>query len=94
MESWQILEALEILLVAGAFVSTVWIVARAWAVRRSRAATPPEVARVAEAMERLSERVDRIRDGVDELAERLDFNERMLAQLAERKQNIRRLPAD
>jgi hypothetical protein len=83
MESYQIQNVIEMLIISISSLSALWIVTRAWIGRRGRIGAP-DLARLTESVDRLRETVEGMRVEVGDVGERLEFTERVLAQLADR----------
>jgi hypothetical protein len=82
MESYQIQDLLQMLIVTGGTLTGLWIIARTVILRKSNPAGG-DTARLQESVETLQEHVRRLQDDVVDLTERLDFTERVLARLGE-----------
>ena len=82
MEGYQIQSIIEMLIVTSGTLTGLWIVARAWAHRRSPVAQK-EVGRLTESVEKMRESVDHMREDLMDVSERLEFTERMLARLGD-----------
>ena len=81
MEPYQIENILEMLIMAGATITGLWILTRALIHWRGRA-RPADLQRIAEAVEGLRDSVEATRLEVADMSERLEFTERVLAQVA------------
>jgi len=83
MESYQIQNVVEMLIISVSSITALWIVTRAWIGRRGRIGGA-DVTRLTESVERLRESVEGMRMELGDVGERLEFTERVLAQLADR----------
>ncbi|NIM50607.1 MAG: hypothetical protein GTN62_09785 [Gemmatimonadales bacterium] len=91
MESWQVKDLLETLIIAAGSLGALGIVAKTWIATRTRIGRG-DVQKLTESVERLHESVEGMRDELGDMSDRLDFAERILAQLAEGKVEQRQLP--
>jgi hypothetical protein len=85
MEAWQIAQLLEMLIVSGAVVGSLGIIAWAWVKRRPHSASG-DIGRLTDSVENLRESVEAMRVELGDVSDRLDFTERMLARVAESPQ--------
>jgi hypothetical protein len=92
MESWQIMNLLEQLIIAGSVLGALGMITYAW-VKRRPAAGKGELTRLTESINSLRESVDGMREELGDVSDRLDFTERVLARVADTaKPADRRLP--
>jgi hypothetical protein len=82
MEGWQVAQLLEMLIVSGAVVGSLGIVAWAWVKRRPHG-SGGDIIRLTDSVETLRESVEGMRAELGDVSDRLDFTERMLARVAE-----------
>ncbi len=82
MEGWQVAQLLEMLIVSGAVVGSLGIVAWAWVKRRSHT-SGGDINRIADSVETLRESVEGMRAELGDVSDRLDFTERMLARVVD-----------
>jgi hypothetical protein len=82
MESWQIMNLLEMLIVAGSVLGGLGIIAYAW-VRRRPTLGKSELAGLTESVNTLRESVDGMREELGDVSDRLDFTERVLTRIAD-----------
>jgi len=93
MEAWQIAQLLEMLIVSGAVVSSLGILAWAWVKRRPHSSSG-DIGRLTDSVETLRESVEAMRAELGDVSDRLDFTERMLARVVENPQGANKeLPA-
>ena len=91
MEGYQIQNVLEMLIVTLGSLTGLWMVTRVFIARRLRGGGP-DVANLAQSVDRLRESIEGMREELVDVTERLDFNERVLARMAEEAKANRQLP--
>lgn len=82
MESYQIQNLLEMLIVTGGSLVALWMVSRAWIQRRGTLGKG-EVERIHVTLDQVKEGLARLHDEMVEITERLEFAERLLSRAVE-----------
>jgi len=82
MEPYQIADLLEKLIIAGASLGGLAIVAWAWVSRRPGLGRG-DIRKMAESVETLRESVEAMREELGDVSDRLEFTERVMARVAE-----------
>ena len=83
MEPYQIQAILEMLIPATAVVMGLGILSWTWVKTRTAKYGSAEVAKIAEAVKQLQDRVDGMQEELGYVHERLDFTERVLTRVAD-----------
>lgn len=92
MESWQIMNLLEQLIIAGSVLGGLGMITYAW-VKRRPAGGKGEMGRLTDSINSLRESVEGMREELSDVSDRLDFTERVLSRVADTaKPADRRLP--
>jgi hypothetical protein len=89
MEGWQVAQLLEMLIVSGAVVGSLGIIAWAWVKRRPHAASG-DISGLTDSVETLRESVEAMRAELGDVSDRLDFTERMLARVVDNPQGAQK----
>jgi len=89
MEGWQVAQLLQMLIVSGAVVGSLGIIAWAWVKRRPHHASS-DIRGLTDSVETLRESVEAMRAELGDVSDRLDFTERMLARAVESPQALKK----
>ncbi|KPJ90455.1 MAG: hypothetical protein AMS18_10870 [Gemmatimonas sp. SG8_17] len=92
MESWQIMNLLEMVIIAGSVLGGLGMITYAWVKRRPQLGKG-ELSGLTESINTLRESVDGMREELGDVSDRLDFTERVLTRIADTaKTRDQRLP--
>ena len=93
MESWQIMNLLEMVIIAGSVLGGLGMLTWAWSKRRPTLGKG-ELASLTESVETLRESVDGMRADLVDVSDRIEFAERVLSRVADggTAADSRRLP--